>query len=199
MEKLPQTPSQTIGPFFAYSLTAEQYGYDFNSVFNGVLQGEDTKGERIYITGRVFDGNGEAVSDAMIELWQADAAGDYLNQFPAGKMAEKAFKGFGRTGTGTRTGQQFIFVTIKPGAVNGQAPHINVMLSMRGSLHVLYTRFYFPDEMNDNDPVLNSVAAARRQTLLAQKTALNGAVGYCFNINLQGENETVFFNVLDAM
>ena len=82
MEKLPTTPSQTIGPFFAYSLTAEQYGYNFNSLVNDKLTNEAIAGEKIYITGKVFDGAGNTIHDAMIELWQADADGNYITQYP---------------------------------------------------------------------------------------------------------------------
>lgn len=193
MEKLRQTPSQTVGPFFAYSLTAKQYGYDYNSIVDGSLLSDDTEGERIYIKGSVFDGSGNTVSDAVIELWQADANGNYVTQYPNIPISEIPFKGFGRLGTGTNTGHTFAFKTVKPGIVNGQAPHINVMLFMRGSLHVLYTRIYFSDESNDKDPLLNSVDAARRQTLIAQRKEINGSITYHFDIHIQGENETVFF------
>jgi protocatechuate 3,4-dioxygenase, alpha subunit len=189
-EKLQQTPSQTVGPFFAYSLTAEQYCYDYNSIVNGSLINDITKGERIYITGRIYDGNGNTVSDAMVELWQADANGNYQNQFNAAD-----FKGFGRLGTGTNADHSFTFKTVKPGSVNGQAPHINIILFMRGSLHALYTRIYFSDEHNDHDPLLNAVDAVRRQTLIAQRKEINGSTVYHFDIRLQGENETVFFEV----
>src|SRR5665213_2554939 len=99
MEKLPTTPSQTIGPFFAYSLTAEQYGYNFDSLVNDQLISEGTAGERIWITGSVFDGGGNAIKDAMIELWQADATGNYRSAVIAKK--NDGFTGFGRLGTGT--------------------------------------------------------------------------------------------------
>jgi len=191
-EKLQQTPSQTVGPFFAYSLTAEQYGYNYNSIVNGSLINDDTEGEQIYITGNVFDGNGNTIMDAMIELWQADAHGNYITRYPT---AHNTFKGFGRLGTGTDAAHRFTFKTIKPGAVNGQSPHINVILFMRGSLHQLYTRIYFSDEINDTDALFNSVDAERRQTLIAQRKEVNGNTEYHFNIYMQGENETVFFHL----
>lgn len=193
MEKLQQTPSQTIGPFFAYSLTAGQYGYNYNSIINGSLLSDDTEGERMYITGHVFDGNGNTVSDAMIELWQADANGIYVTQYPDIAISEIPFKGFGRLGTGTNNEHRFIFKTIKPGSVKGYAPHINVMLFMRGSLHLLYTRIYFSDEANDTDILFNSVDEERRQTLIAQRQEVNGIIQYHFDIHMQGEKETVFF------
>jgi protocatechuate 3,4-dioxygenase, alpha subunit len=192
MERLQQTPSQTIGPFFAYSLTAEQYSYDYNSIINGALISDDTESERINITGNIYDGNGNTVSDAMIELWQADANGNY-RVLPINK--NDGFTGFGRLGTGTNEKHYFTFKTIKPGSVNGQAPHINVTLFMRGSLHTLYTRIYFSDENNDHDTLLNAVDATRRQTLIAERKEVNGIVEYHFNICMQGEKETVFFEI----
>jgi protocatechuate 3,4-dioxygenase, alpha subunit len=190
MEKLQQTPSQTIGPFFAYSLTAQQYGYNFNSIINGSLINDTSEGEQIFITGNVFDGEGKATHDAMIELWQADTYGNYQNQFKA-----DGFKGLGRLGTGTEDDKSFTFKTIKPGSVNNQLPHINVILFMRGSLHALYTRIYFDDEQNDNDPLFKSIEVARRKTLIAKRKEEEGEIFYQFNIYMQGENETVFFDV----
>lgn len=193
MERLRQTPSQTVGPFFAYSLTAEQYGYDYNSIINGSLVNDDTEGERIYITGNIFDGKGNSISDAMIELWQADGQGNYVTKYPDVHISQMPFKGFGRLGTGTNTEHRFTFKTIKPGSVNGQAPHINVMILMRGSLHTLYTRIYFPDEANDKDLLLNSVNETRKQTLIAKRKEITGLIMYHFDIHMQGEKETVFF------
>jgi protocatechuate 3,4-dioxygenase, alpha subunit len=190
MEKLQHTPSQTIGPFFAYSLTAEQYGYNFNSIVNGNLINNAVEGEQIFITGNIFDGKGNAIHDAMIELWQADANGNYHTIFKT-----DGFKGFGRLGTGTQGDKSFTFKTIKPGPVNNQAPHINVILFMRGSLHALYSRIYFDDEQNDNDPLYKSIDAERRKTLIAERQERQGKIFYRFNIYMQGENETVFFDV----
>ncbi len=201
--KLPHTPSQTIGPFFAYSLTAAQYGYNFNSIINGNLTNNTPDKGQIFITGNIFDGDGNAIHDAMIELWQADANGNYLTQYPNTPISQYqnipiskiSFKGFGRLGTGTETDKSFTFKTIKPGAVKGQAPHINVMLFMRGSLHVLYTRIYFEDEQNDTDPLYKSIDEARRKTLVAKKITKDNKTVYQFNICIQGESETVFFDV----
>lgn len=194
-EKLQQTPSQTVGPFFAYSLTAKQYSYDYNSIVDGSLINDTIAGECIYITGSIFDGNGNTISDAMIELFQADAEGNYVTQYPNIPITQIPFKGFGRLGTGTNEAHQFNFKTIKPGTVNGHAPHIDVILFMRGSLRSLYTRIYFSDEANDKDILLNSVDTARRQTLIANRKDFNGATVYHFNIHMQGEKETVFFEV----
>ncbi len=196
MEKLQTTPSQTVGPFFAYSLTAEQYGYDFNSLINGVLTDDYTEGERIFITGCVMDGAGNSIGDAMIELWQADPKGQY--RLEPIQHKNNGFTGFGRLGTGTNDAHRFTFETLKPASIDGiQAPHINVILFMRGSLHNLYTRLYFSDEMtaNQNDPLFNAVPAERQSTLIAQRNEINGQVFYTFNIKMQGDNETVFFQV----
>jgi protocatechuate 3,4-dioxygenase alpha subunit len=196
MEKPRQTPSQTVGPFFAYSLVAEQYGYDYNSLVNHLLIDDDTEGERIVITGNIFDGDGQTIPDALIELWQADGQGQYRS-LCIGKRND-CFTGFGRLGTGTDAKHRFVFTTIKPGPVGEmQAPHINVILFMRGSLHQLYTRLYFSDEgeANNNDYLLKLVPKERRHTLIGERKQYGGGVAYHFNIHLQGNNETVFFEV----
>src|SRR5688572_15994951 len=123
-----QTPSQTVGPFFAYGLTPQQYGYPMASIASGALAEGETDGERIRIEGRVFDGAGQPVSDAMIEIWQADAHGRYAH--PADpRGSNTGFKGFGRVGTGTDPQSRFVFDTVKPGRVDAhQAPHVNVIV-----------------------------------------------------------------------
>src|SRR5215212_3387748 len=152
--KLRQTPSQTVGPFFAYSLTAEQYGYDYNSIVNASLVDEEVAGERIIIIGNIYDGSGNTIPDALVELLQADDNGKHRT-IPVNRKND-GFTGLGRVGTGTDANHKFRFSTIKPCATSeGQAPHINVILFMRGSLHHLYTRLYFSDEANDNDPILH--------------------------------------------
>lgn len=192
-----ETPSQTVGPFFAYGLTPEQYGYEMVSIAGPAVATSDTEGERIRIEGRVYDGNGDPVPDAMIEIWQADAQGRYAH--PAdGRASNARFKGFGRCGTGTDGGSRFWFDTVKPGSVDGrQAPHVNVTVFMRGMLMHATTRIYFADEVAANaaDPVLAMVPADRRSTLLAERIA--GATGgvYRFDIHMQGARETVFFDV----
>lgn len=197
MSKLRQTPSQTVGPFFAYALAPEQYGYDFASIVGGSLIEGDVPGQRIRIEGRVLDGKGEVVPDAMIEIWQADGEGRYAH--PADPRGSNiAFKGFGRIGTGTDPESRFIFDTIKPGSVDGkQAPHVNVILFMRGLLLHAYTRIYFSDEAaaNARDPVLASVPAERRKTLIAIKDETSADVVYRLDIHMQGPDETVFFDV----
>lgn len=192
-----QTPSQTVGPYFAYGLTPEQYGYDLASVAFPRMADAVTEGLPIRIVGRVYDGQGTAVSDAMIELWQADALGRYAH--PADARAPNAtFRGFGRCGTGTDPENRFVFETIKPGAIgDGQAPHIGVVVFMRGMLTHAYTRIYFSDEAAANaiDPVFVSVPEQRRPTLVAERQDTAAGVVYRFDIRMQGEQETVFFDV----
>jgi protocatechuate 3,4-dioxygenase alpha subunit len=188
---LGHTPSQTVGPFFAFGLNAEG---------SEVLVNAQTQGERIRIEGRVIDGAGVAIPDAMIEIWQANAAGRYDHPSDArnDKPLDPAFHGFGRCGT-DKDGR-FHFLTIKPGAVPGignslQAPHINVAVFARGLLKHLWTRVYFEGEpLNADDPVLTKVDPKRRKTLIARRG--NGKdPGYAFDLVLQGKDETVFFDV----
>ena len=191
---LKQTPSQTVGPYFAYGLTAEQYGYNFNSIAGGNLTDDETAGERIHIVGRVLDGEGNAVDDAMIEIWQADAEGRYAH--PADPRGSNlAFKGFGRFGTGTDPENRFMFDTIKPGPVEGRAPHITMCVMCRGMLSHAFTRIYFSDEANGEDPVLATVPADRRDTLIAKRVETAAGIVYRFDVHLQGGAETVFFDL----
>lgn len=188
-----QTPSQTVGPYFAYGLTARQYNYPHTSIADGSMAGEDVEGERIRVEGRVLDGDGMPIPDAMIEIWQADSQGRFAH--PADPRNSNAgFTGFGRFGTGTDPKNRFIFDTIKPGSVtSGEAPHLNVIVFMRGLLTHVYTRIYFADEdaANAVDPVLSSVPEDRRGTLVA---ARHGNT-YRLDIRMQGDDETVFFDV----
>jgi protocatechuate 3,4-dioxygenase alpha subunit len=196
MNTLPITPSQTVGPFFAYGLTARQYGYDYTSLMDGILiEPRENQGKIIYITGCIIDGNGNTVSDAIVELWQADEQGQYAAEPIAYPPDHSTFTGFGRFGTGTTANHEFLFTTIKPGVTEEDAaPHINVILFMRGSLRTLYTRLYFSDETeaNGRDTFLNSIDPNRRSTLLATKRT-DGH--YQFDIRLQGAEETVFFDL----
>jgi protocatechuate 3,4-dioxygenase alpha subunit len=194
---LKQTPSQTVGPFFAFGLTAPQYSYSFDAIASGDLADQQTPGERIRVEGKIFDGAGELIPDAMIEIWQADSEGRYAH--PAdGRPSNQNFRGFGRFGTGTNPLGGFAFNTVKPGSPDGaQAPHINLIVFMRGMLTHTYTRLYFSDEAaaNARDPVLQSVPAERRDTLMARRSDNGGAIIYRFDIRMQGDNETVFFDV----
>ena len=189
------TPSQTVGPFFAYCLTPR--GYDFSELVSNDLVTDDTSGERIRIEGRVFDGDGQPVTDAMIEIWQADAQGRYAHPADGRAAPNARFRGFGRAGTDDEG--RYGFTTVKPGPVPGpdgrlQAPHINVHVFARGVLRHMMTRIYFADEAaNEADPILALVPADRRGTLVARRDGQHGLPTYVFDIRLQGEDETVFF------
>lgn len=193
-----QTPSQTIGPFFAFALTPEAYGKA--AIAGNVLVSDDAPGERIRIHGQVLDGDGEPVKDALLEIWQADSDGHYAYGTVDGADRASTFVGFGRRGTDDNG--MYSFMTIKPGSVVGpsagpQAPHIAVIVFARGMLSHAYTRMYFSDEAeaNGQDPVLSSVPAERRRTLLAERDESRPVPRYRFDIHLQGEEETVFFDV----
>ena len=191
-----QTPSQTVGPFFAYGLVPAQYGYDMPSLFTPVLAQPQAAGEHILITGCVFDGAGQTIADALVEISHVDARGQPVTT--AAEAHTWGFTGFGRCGTGTLAGQHYAFNTIKPGvAVAGQAPFITVCVTMRGLLVHTFTRIYFDDEAaaNSLDMVLASVPAARRATLLARRCATPAGPVYRFDIHMQGPLETVFFDV----
>jgi protocatechuate 3,4-dioxygenase alpha subunit len=187
-------------------LIPHQAGFDiFETNFTNVLSQPDTKGERIRIEGRVFDGAGVPVRDVLVEIWQANAAGRYNH--PAdrqeGKPLDESFRGWGRTGSNFETGV-WHFETIKPGPVEGRkghrpmAPHINLWIAARGINIGLQTRLYFADEAeaNADDPVLNLVERGQqRDSLLAKREERDGQIVYVFDIYLQGPNETVFFDV----
>lgn len=193
---LKQTPSQTVGPYFAYCLTPQQYGYDFNELAGNLLTDDETEGERIHLVGRVLDGDGNAVDDAIIEIWQADAQGRYAH--PADPRGSNlAFKGFGRYGTGTDPERRFVFDTVKPGSVEGQAPHITMCVMCRGMLSHAFTRVYFSDEAaaNAGDAVLATVPEDRRETLIAGREETSAGIVYRFDVHLQGDQETVFFDL----
>lgn len=181
-----QTPSQTVGPYFAYGLAAQQYHYPNGQIADGTLAPEGA--QRIRIVGRVFDGQGALIPDALIEIWQADSAGRY---------GAEGFSGFGRQGTGTDPQGRFRFDTIKPGATSGQAPFLTVVVFMRGLLTHVYTRLYFSDEAAANaaDPTLATVPAERRRTLIAERDETAQGAIYRFDIHMQGEDETVFFDL----
>jgi len=181
-----QSASQTVGPFFRIGLI---YGQSQNVLIN-----EQTSGERITLTGVVSDGDGQPIPDAMIEIWQPDAKGIFDHPLdPLHMQADPHFRGFGRAEN--RSAGKFEFTTIKPGGRDGQAPYINVHVFARGMLIHAMTRIYFSDEPgNDSDPVLNAVESDRRHTLIATLEQSDGPPVYRFDIRMQGEDETVFFN-----
>ena len=187
-----QTPSQTVGPFYAIGLTRQPMN---------VVARESTPGQRIRIEGQVCDGDGVAIPDVMVEIWQANSYGRYNHpDDKQEKPLDPAFIGWGRSGTDDKC--FYSFETIKPGPVPGnddtvQAPHVNVVIFARGMLVHAYTRIYFDDEAaNAKDPVLLSIKnKARRRTLIAQRSERDGNAVYRFDIRLQGGNETVFFDM----
>ena len=202
--KLQETPSQTAGPYVHIGLIPHQAGFQiFANSLGAVMVAPETLGERIRIEGRVFDGTGAPCRDVLVELWQANAAGKYSS--PADmqdKPLDPAFRGWGRTGTDFATGV-YAFDTIKPGAVTGRhggpmAPHVSLWLVSRGINIGLSTRMYFGDEASANaeDPVLRIIEQpARRETLVAPRTERDGVAVYTFDIHLQGDRETVFFDI----
>ena len=173
------TPSQTVGPFFAIELPFGDGPYV-------VAKGTD---DAIWLRGRVIDGAGDPVPDALVESWQADPAGQFGGDFP----------GFGRSGTDAEG--RWAILTLKPGSVSApagqdetpQAPHIDLAVFARGLLHRVVTRLYFADEAQANaaDPVLAGLDDEARATLVAQRAD----DGYELDIHLQGPHETTFFSV----
>jgi protocatechuate 3,4-dioxygenase alpha subunit len=181
------TGSQTVGPFFHFAL-APDAGL-------GTVAPENVKGERIHLRVTVLDGDGMAVPDALVEIYQADAQGRYR---------DPAFAGFGRLATGHDGACTFLTVhpgPVRPAAGPAQAPHINVCLLARGLLRQIYTRIYFQgDSGHDADPMLALVPADRRATLVAARVGAADATVerhpmWEFVVRMQGQDETVFFDI----
>ncbi len=202
---LRETASQTAGPYVHIGLAPKAAGFDiFEKNFGPVLTTPQTQGERITIEGRVFDGTDTLVRDVLLEIWQANAQGRYAH--PAdrqpGKQPDPSFRGWGRACSDFDTGV-WSFETIKPGAVAGRggvpmAPHVNLWIVARGINIGLNTRMYFDDEPQANaaDPILNLIEwEERRKTLVARREQRGSATVYKFDIRLQGDGETVFFDV----
>ena len=197
---LKETPSQTAGPYVHIGCTpnfAEITGVFEKDLGSGPLVNDKTRGERITIRGRVIDGTGTPLRDALVEIWQADADGLYNSPVETRGEADPNFAGWGRCPCDMTTGE-FVFHTIKPGRVpfkDGRlmAPHISLWIVARGINLGLHTRVYFPDEEEANaaDPILARIEhRSRAATLIARKEA----DAYVFDVRLQGENETVFFD-----
>ncbi|MBD9651878.1 protocatechuate 3,4-dioxygenase subunit alpha (plasmid) [Ensifer sp. PDNC004] len=197
---LKETPSQTAGPYVHIGLTPNFCGIGgvYEADLGSRMVNGETRGERITITGRVIDGAGAPLKDALVEIWQADAAGLYNSPTEIRGSADANFAGWGRCSTGADDGV-FSFETIKPGQVpyshdRQMAPHITFWIVARGINVGLHTRMYFPDEAEANaaDPLLARIEHRHRvATLVATGTAPN----YVFDIHLQGEKETVFLDI----
>ncbi len=199
---LKETASQTAGPYVHIGLAPGAAGFDiYKQELGRDISGPNAAGERIRVEGLVMDGTGSPVKDVMLEVWQANAAGVYAHPEHLGEV-EEGFRGWGRVITDFDSGE-WGFDTVKPGAVmgrNGQlmAPHINLWIVARGINIGLNTRSYFSDEVEANaaDPVINLVEwEHRRQTLIAKRSERDGKVIYRFDICLQGDDETVFFDI----
>ncbi|MEA2322729.1 MAG: protocatechuate 3,4-dioxygenase, alpha subunit [Solirubrobacteraceae bacterium] len=182
---LPLTPSQTVGPYFSIGLHWEDGPF-------AVAEGTDGA---VWLRGRVTDGAGDPVPDAVVESWQADPSGHFAHPDDPRGVAE-GFRGFARAPTSPDG--EFAILTVKPGPVPGpggalQAPHIDLSVFARGLLNRVVTRVYFADEpgANAGDPILQEIPGDERGTLLAEPTD----DGYRFDVRLQGEDETVFFAV----
>ena len=201
LDRLKESPSQTAGPYVHIGLTPNfvdikgVYEHDLGS---GPLYNDKTRGERIEIRVRVIDGAGAPIRDALVEIWQADADGLYNSPSELRGAADPNFAGWGRLPTGMETGE-CVFCTIKPGRVpfrdgRPMAPHVTFWIVARGINIGLHTRMYFGDEpaANAEDPVLARIEHRQRaETLIAPR---EGDV-YSFDVHLQGERETVFFDI----
>ncbi len=191
LKYLSETASQTAGPFVHIGLIPKQAGFDiFENNFSNKIEGD---GEKIRIEGTVSDGTGTPIKDVLVEIWQADKDGSYDNP---------DFRGWARAGSAFETGE-WAFETIKPGSVKGRngkpmAPHISFWIVARGINIGLSTRMYFSDEEDANaaDPVINLVEQpVRRKTLIAERREEDGVAVYRFDIRIQGDKETVFFDI----
>ena len=188
---LPETASQTAGPYVHIGLAPNTAGLPKPLPPLGQsIAGPGVSGERILVKGTIFDGAGDAVTDAMLEIWQTDAVGRYAGE----DGCPRDFRGWGRVAADFETGL-WQFETVKPGRLGAHAPHIALWIVARGINIGLHTHLYFDDEAeaNNADPVLQSVPETRKAgTLMAQKET-DGV--YLFDIRLQGPGETVFFDI----
>lgn len=199
---LRETASQTAGPYVHIGLSPGAAGFDiYKNELGHDICGPNAKGERIRVEGRVIDGMGAPIKDVLLEVWQANADGHYAHP-EGGSAVEDGFRGWGRVITNFDTGE-WGFDTVKPGSTQGrnfgtQAPHLNLWLVARGINIGLNTRMYFADEeaANAKDPVLNLIEwENRRGTLIAARYDSGDVPVYRFDIRLQGDAETVFFDV----
>lgn len=201
---LKETPSQTAGPYVHIGTTPNWIGITglWDEDLGRIVASPDARGERIVIKGRVLDGSGTPLKDALIEIWQADASGLYNSPEEKRGQADPNVSGWGRQPTDGVTGE-YRFETIKPGRVpyrdgRPMAPHVTFWIVARGINVGLHTRMYFGDEeaANAECPVLTRIEHKHRiRTLIASRGEENGVPTYTFDIHLQGEKETVFFDI----
>ncbi|PKA42787.1 protocatechuate 3,4-dioxygenase subunit alpha [Rhizobium sullae] len=197
---LKETPSQTAGPYVHIGLTPNfcDIGGVYAEDLGSAMVNDKTLGERITVTGRIYDGTGALVRDAVVEIWQADSAGLYNSPSEMRGTADPNFTGWGRCPTSAEDGA-YIFETVKPGRVpfkdgSMMAPHISFWIVARGINIGLHTRMYFPEEADANkaDPLLSRIEHRERTaTMIASRDDTT----YTFDIRLQGEQETVFLDI----
>jgi protocatechuate 3,4-dioxygenase, alpha subunit len=186
MTELAYTPGQTVGPFFGMALP---YPGDSDLV-------DAAHPQAVRLHGTVYDGAGEAVPDALVELWQPDGAGRIPRQAGSLRRDETGFTGWGRAATDAVG--QYAFTTLAPGSASGgRAPFFAIVVFARGLLNRLFTRAYLPDGDLDADPLMSTIDVGRRATLLCVTESDSGRTGYRFDIHLQGPNETVFLTYRD--
>jgi protocatechuate 3,4-dioxygenase alpha subunit len=201
-EYLKETTSQTAGPYVHIGLAPGAAGFDiYDTELGRDIAGPNATGQRIRVEGLVIDGTGNPVKDVLLEVWQANAAGHYAHPEGGGPI-EPGFRGFGRVITDFDSGE-WAFDTVKPGIAMGRngrrmAPHLNLWIVARGINIGLHTRMYFDDEgdANASDPVLTLIEwESRRPTLIAKRSLGEAIPVYRFDIRLQGDGETVFFEI----
>ncbi|MDN5928947.1 MAG: protocatechuate 3,4-dioxygenase subunit alpha [Hyphomicrobiales bacterium] len=200
LNRLKETPSQTAGPYVHIGCVPNFSGITgvFPEDLGSTMVNDKTRGERITIRGNVIDGSGALLRDALLEIWQADAEGLYNSPSEMRGTADPNFTGWGRSPTGMQSGE-YVFHTIKPGKVpfrdgRPMAPHVTFWIVARGINLGLQTRMYFGDEKeaNETDPILSRIEhRGRVQTLIAPR---KGDI-YTFDIHLQGDKETIFFDI----
>lgn len=192
-KKLNETASQTAGPYVHLGLSPKDAGFHvYDREIGQDIAGPNAQGTRIRVEGTVWDGTGTSVKDVLFEVWQANAAGNFAGQDPV----EDGFRGWGRVVSDFDTGV-WSFDTIRPGPVGSEAPHLSLWIVARGINIGLNTRIYFPDDeaLHAADPVLALVDPLLRPTLIAKRLASDDVPTYRFDITLQGEKETVFFDI----
>jgi protocatechuate 3,4-dioxygenase alpha subunit len=198
---LPESPSQTAGPYVHIGCTPVFSGIEgiYAADPGSNMRAADTRGERITLCGAVYDGDDAPLLDAVVEIWQADAAGIYASPADGRGESDPAFAGWGRCACDFDSGE-YRFDTVKPGAVpypdgRQQAPHVTLWIVARGINVGLHTRLYFEDEAEANaaDPLLTAVEPRARAATLIAKSVADGS--YRFDIYLQGPRETVFLDI----